>query len=89
MGKVYAERVEPGRAGIRGPVKWRRGTGKGQVEDYRGSSGTITVLVESRSATLTLTGPATSEAGRRIRLSGSLLLDGTTPKPGEIGRAHV
>jgi len=50
--------------------------------DHRGSSGSVTVLVESRSATLTLTGPATGEAGKRIRLSGSLLLDGTTPKAG-------
>jgi YVTN family beta-propeller protein len=56
--------------------------------DYRGSSGTITVLVESRSATLTLTGPAASEAGKRIRLSGSLLLDGTTPKPGATLEVH-
>jgi YVTN family beta-propeller protein len=58
--------------------------------DYRGSSGSFTVTVESRSATLTLTGPATSEAGKRIRLSGSLLLDGTTPKSGatlEVNRS--
>ena len=55
---------------------WAGGSG------YRGSSGSFTVLIESRSATLTLTGPATSEAGKRIRLSGSLLLDGTTPKAG-------
>jgi YVTN family beta-propeller protein len=55
---------------------------------HRGSSGSFTVLVESRSATLTLTGPATSEAGKRIRLSGSLLLDGTTPKAGATLEVH-
>jgi sugar lactone lactonase YvrE len=49
--------------------------------DYRGSSASVTVSVDRRSPTLTLTGPATGDAGRRLRLTGSLTLDGRAPSP--------
>jgi hypothetical protein len=49
--------------------------------DHRGSSESVTVSVAKRSATLTLTGPTTGEAGRRLRLSGTLSLDGHAPSP--------
>jgi hypothetical protein len=49
--------------------------------DYRGSSASMTISVDRRSPTLTLTGPATGEAGRRLRLTGSLTLDGRAPSP--------
>jgi hypothetical protein len=48
---------------------------------YRGSSASVTVPVAKRSPVLTLTGPTTAEAGKRLRLSGSLMLDGRAPSP--------
>lgn len=50
-------------------------------DTYSGSTETVTVEVGKRSALLTLTGPATGEAGKRIRLSGTLTLDGAAPSP--------
>jgi hypothetical protein len=49
--------------------------------DYRGSSASVTVSVAKRAPTLTLTGPTTGEAGRRLRLTGTLTLDGRAPSP--------
>jgi hypothetical protein len=48
---------------------------------YRGSSASVTIPVAKRSPVLTLTGPTTAEAGKRLRLSGSLTLDGRAPSP--------
>jgi YVTN family beta-propeller protein len=48
---------------------------------HRGSSDSVTVSVAKRSPTLTLTGPTTGEAGKRLRLSGALTLDGHAPSP--------
>jgi len=46
---------------------------------YRGSSASTTVTVAARTATLTLTGPTTGADGARLRLSGTLTLDGKAP----------
>jgi YVTN family beta-propeller protein len=48
---------------------------------YQGSDASLTVPVARRAATLTLTGPTTGEAGKRLRLSGTLTLDGSAPNP--------
>jgi hypothetical protein len=48
---------------------------------HRGSSESVTVSVAKRSPTLTLTGPTTGEAGRRLRLSGTLTLGGDGASP--------
>ncbi len=48
---------------------------------YQGSDASVTVPVARRAATLTLTGPATGEAGKRLRLSGTLTLDDKAPNP--------
>ena len=48
---------------------------------YRGSTVSVAVQVAKRAASLTLTGPTTGEAGKRIRLSGTLQLDGSPPSP--------
>jgi hypothetical protein len=48
---------------------------------YRGSSASVTVSVAKRSSVLTLTGPATAEAGTQLQLSGTLTLDGSAPSP--------
>jgi hypothetical protein len=46
---------------------------------YQGSNASVTVTVAARAATLTLTGPATGEDGKRLRLSGTLSFDGKAP----------
>jgi YVTN family beta-propeller protein len=52
--------------------------------NYQGSSASVTVPVAARAATLTLTGPATGEDGKRLRLSGKLSLDGEAPAEPQI-----
>jgi hypothetical protein len=53
--------------------------------DYRGSSESVTVTVAKRASSLTLTGPTTGEAGKRLRLSGALTRDGGgSPSPATL-----
>lgn len=46
---------------------------------YQASTASVTVPVAARTATLTLTGPATGEDGKRLRLYGTLSFDGKAP----------
>jgi YVTN family beta-propeller protein len=63
---------------IRYDVSW------GGTANYQGSSASVTVPVAARAATLTITGPATGEDGKRLRLSGALSLDGKPPAEPQI-----
>lgn len=65
---------------IRYEVSWAR------TPNYQGSYASLTVPVAGRAPTLTLTGPATGQDGKRLELSGRLGFDGKVPtEPQHIG----
>ncbi|MEU1678444.1 hypothetical protein ABZ422_05060 [Micromonospora zamorensis] len=65
---------------IRYEVSWAR------TPNYQGSDASLTVPVAGRAPTLTLTGAAAGEDGKRLQLSGTLGFDGKVPTdPQQIG----